>query len=272
MTAAPPHTGGHAILRFAYSTINWGKDCDLSEAASEIAAAGWRAVELYDHSLDLLGTPASVRRRLGGLEVATVFGHVAEPFHTRPQVERHRRQIEFAAEVGAAAYGLVGGQRRRQRAPLPEEYGDLATLLEEIAVEAERVGVDVAYHPHSGCTVETEAEIDRILNAAPHAKLCLDVSHVAVVGEDAVTQLQRYRDRISYVHLKDWRDGHFVGLGDGILAGQWPAILERLGGPGFGGWVVVEQSRSEVSPARSAQENAGFLARLGYPLAAPVEA
>jgi inosose dehydratase len=255
-------------LRFAYSTINWGKDTDLAETADQIAAAGWRAVELYDHSLDLLGTPASVRRRLGGLEVATVFGHVAEPFHTRAQVERHRRQIEFAGELGAAAYGLVGGQRRRQRAPLAEEYADLAGLLEEIAVDAAQVGVDIGYHPHSGCTVETEAEIDRVLELAPHAKLCLDVSHVAVVGEDAVTQLDRYRERISYVHLKDWRDGHFVGLGDGILGPQWPAILERLAEPGFSRWVVVEQSRSEVSPARSAQENAAFLARLGYPLAA----
>lgn len=257
-------------MRFAYSTINWGKDCDLAQAASEIAAAGWRAVELYDHSLDLLGTPASVRRRLGGLGVATVFGHVAEPFQTRAQLERHRRQIELAAELGAAAYGLVGGQRRRQRAPLPEEYADLAGLLEEIAGEAADLGVDVAYHPHSGCTVETEAEIDRVLDLAPRARLCLDVSHVAVVGEDAVTQLRKYRERISYVHLKDWREGHFVGLGDGILGPQWPAIMEQLAG--WDSWVVVEQSRSEVSPARSANDNAAFLSRLGYQLAAPVEA
>lgn len=257
-------------VRFAYSTINWGKDCDLGQVASQIAAAGWRAVELFDHSLDLLGTPASVRRRLAPLEVATVFGHVAAPFHTRAQVERHRRQIEFAAELGAAAYGLVGGQRLRQRAPSPEEYADLAGLLDEIAGYGAEAGVSVAYHPHTGCTVETEAEIDRVLELAPRAQLCLDVSHVAVVGEDPVRQLRQYRSRTSYVHLKDWRDGHFVGLGDGILAARWPEILEQL--TGFDGWVVVEQSRSEVSPERSANENAAFLAGLGYPVANLVEA
>ncbi|MGH2928817.1 MAG: sugar phosphate isomerase/epimerase family protein, partial [Solirubrobacteraceae bacterium] len=133
-------------MRFAYSTINWGKDCDMAQAAAEIAAAGWPAVELFGHSLDLLGTPASLRRRLAGLQVATVFGHVAEPFHTAAQLEVHRRQIEFAAELGAQAYGLVGGQRRRQRAPLPEEYADLAGLLEEIAGEAAQAGVEIAYH------------------------------------------------------------------------------------------------------------------------------
>lgn len=251
-------------LRFAYSTINWGADCDVSQAAAEIRDTGWGAVELFGHSLDLLGTPASLRRRLGGLEVATTFGHVRAPFRTPAQIEGHRRQLEFAAEVGAAAYGLVGGTRLRQRAPLAEEYADLAGLLEEISAYGAELGVDVAYHPHSGCTVETAEETDRVLERAPHARLCLDVSHVALVGEDAIEKLRHFRERISYIHLKDWADGHFVGLGEGILAGSWQAIMSEISGWGFAGWVVVEQSRSDVSPADSAGANASFLRQLGY--------
>jgi inosose dehydratase len=251
-------------LRFAYSTINWGADCDLTQAGAEIRDAGWRAVELFGHSLDLIGTPASIRRRLGGLEVATVFGHVRAPFHTAAQIEAHKRQLEFAAEAGAAAYGLVGGTRLRQRSPLAEEYADLARLLEEISLFGAEHGVDVAYHPHSGCTVETAEETDRVLDGAPHAKLCLDVSHVALVGEDAIAQLRHFRDRISYIHLKDWADGHFVGLGEGILSPSWKAIMSEIEGWAFEGWVVVEQSRSDVSPADSAAANARFLRQLGY--------
>lgn len=191
-------------MRFAYSTINWGADCDLEQAVSEIAAAGWRAVELFGHSLDLLGTPSSLRRRLGGLEVATLFGSVQQPFHTPAQVER----------------------------------------------------------PHTQCTIEVESELDRVLEQAPRLRVCLDTSHTWLVGEDPLTQLRKYRGRMSYVHLKDWRDGHFVGLGDGgVLGPRWPELLREL--EDFDGWVVVEQSRSEVSPARSARENAEFLTRLG---------
>ncbi|HEX4216365.1 MAG TPA: sugar phosphate isomerase/epimerase [Candidatus Dormibacteraeota bacterium] len=257
-------------LRFAYSTINWGADCDLTQAAAEIRESGWRAVELFGHSLDLVGTPASLRRRIGGLEVATLFGHVRAPFRTPAQIEGHRRQLEFAAEVGAAAYGLVGGTRLRQRTPLAGEYADLAALLEEISVYGAELGVDVAYHPHSGCTVETAEETDLVLGQAPHAKLCLDVSHVALAGENAVEQLRHFRERISYIHLKDWADGHFVGLGEGILTSSWPAIMSEISGSGFDGWVVVEQSRSDVSPADSASANAGFLRQLGYEPAATV--
>lgn len=258
-------------MRFAYSTINWGADCDLEEAVSEIAAAGWRAVELFGHSLDLLGTPSSLRRRLGGLEVATLFGSVQQPFHTPAQVDRLRRQVEYAAEVGAAAYGLIGGSRLRQHAPPPEEYADLAALLEEVAGHAAAVGVDIAYHPHTQCTIEVESELDRVLEQAPRLRVCLDTSHTWLVGEDPLTQLRKYRGRMSYVHLKDWRDGHFVGLGDGgVLGPRWPELLREL--EDFDGWAVVEQSRSEVSPARSARENAEFLTRLGQSPAASVTA
>jgi inosose dehydratase len=255
-------------VRFAYSTINWGADCDVAEAAAQIRAAGWRAVELFGHSLDLLGTPSSLRRRLDGLEVATLFGHVRAPFHTRAQVELHRRQLEWAAEAGAAAYGLVGGTRLRQRAPSGEEYADLAALLEEISADGDAMGVRVAYHPHTGCTVETGEEIERVLGHAPRARLCLDVSHVAVVGEDPVAQLRRFRDRVAYVHLKDWAGGHFVGLGDGILSRSWAAILEELATWDGDRWIVVEQSRSDESPAAAAEANAAFLRRLGHDVSA----
>ena len=66
-------------LRFAYSTINWGTRPDLATMFGEIAAAGWGAVELFDHSLDWLGTPEHLRRALGGLRVATGFGVVDVP-------------------------------------------------------------------------------------------------------------------------------------------------------------------------------------------------
>lgn len=251
------------MLKFAYSTINWGTDCDLAQAASEIREAGWSAVELYRHSLDWLGLPEDVHSRLSGLEVATVFGGVESPFLVPAQVTVHQRRIDHAAALGATDYGLVGGTRLRRRAPNAAEYRDLAALCEVLAVYGAAKGVAVGYHPHTGCTIETEREIDELLSAAPSAMLCLDVSHVALVDEDPVEQLRRYRSRISYVHVKDWARGHFVELGQGILADRWPAILDVLEEIEFPGWVVVEHSRSDESPAHSAVDNAAFLRRLG---------
>ena len=55
-----------------------------------------------------------------------------------------------------------------------------------------------------------------------------------------------------------------VELGQGTIGIDFAAILRELEEMRFRGWVVVEQSRSDVSPLASAQVNAAYLRRLGY--------
>ena len=74
-------------LRFAYSTINWGATCDLPAALAEIRESGWGAVELFGHTLDLLGTPASLTEQLEGLVPATLFSGIELPV-----TDHHREQ------------------------------------------------------------------------------------------------------------------------------------------------------------------------------------
>jgi len=257
VTAAPHR------LRFAYSTINWGETCDLAAASREIAAAGWSAVELFNHSLDWLGPAARVRETLGGVTAATLFGVVSVPTDA-VQLGKLKNHVALAAELGAEAIGLVGGNRLRQRPPTVPEIRDLAQLCEELAVYAAGLGVTVAYHPHVACTIETEAEIDLLLEQTETLTLCLDASHIALVDEDPVAHLRKYQARTGYIHLKDWARGAFIEMGRGTLGIDFAAILRELEAQRFDGWVVVEQSRSDVSPAESARVNAAYLRMLGY--------
>jgi sugar phosphate isomerase/epimerase len=150
------------MLRFAYSTINWGATCDLPQALAEIREAGWDAVELFGHSLDHLGSLESLTAALDGLAVATLFGSVALPTGVE-QRKTHQELIARAAELGAAAYGIVGGQRLRYRPPTDAEYAELSAFLEDLAVYGAARGVAVSYHPHTGCTVETADEAAQLL-------------------------------------------------------------------------------------------------------------
>ena len=253
------------VLRFAYSTINWGETPDMAAAFAEIRDAGWHAVELFNHSLDWLGSPERAREALGGIQVATGFGTVGIP-NDPTATEIQKRRIEHAAALGAENYGLVGGARLRQRPPSEAEEVDLAEVCEELAVHGAALGVAVAYHPRTACTVETAAEIDRLLARTQVLTLCLDASHIALVDEDPVAHLRTYRDRTSYVHLKDWARGAFIELGRGTIGIDTLSFLQELEGQSFPGWVVVEQSRSEVSPAQSAKVNADYVRGLGYEL------
>ncbi len=257
-------------LRFAYSTINWGTKGDLAAMCREIRDAGWVAVELFDHPLDWLGTPDTLRRTLGGLKVATFFGGLEVPVSAE-QINTHKRRMEYAALFGAEMYGLVGGTRLRWRPPNDDEYSNLAAACETLAEHGAALGIGIGYHPHTACTIETESEIDILLEKTAKTLLCLDVSHVALVDEDPVTQLAKYRSRTGYVHMKDWAKGKFVELGEGSIGIDFPAILAWMDAQRFEGWIVVENSRSDVSPAYSAQVNADYLRGLGYSLSVAEE-
>ena len=252
-------------LRFAYSTINWGTKPDLKTTFKEIRQAGWRALELFDHPLDWLGTPAHLEKLLGRLRAATFFGVIDVPASAE-QLTLHQRRMEYAALLGAEMYGLVGGGRLRTRPPTLEEYKNLAQACETLAKFGARLGLGLAYHPHVGCTIETEAEIDLLLNETKRTLLCLDASHIGLVGEDPVAHLRKYRSRTGYLHLKDWADGKFVEMGRGRIGLDFGAILKELEAQRFGGWVVVEQSRSDEAPGVSAKVNARYLRGLGYRL------
>lgn len=250
-------------LRFAYSTINWGTTPDLAATFAEIRQAGWSAVELFWQSLDWLGPASRLKEQLDGLSVATFFGVFRLPADAF-QLTRMKNEIAYAAELGAAHYGLIGGDRLRWRPPSNEEYDELARFCEELALFGSDLGVDVAYHPHVACTIETETEIDRLMNSTKALSLCLDVSHIALIGEDPLAHIAKYRDRTSYVHLKDWARGKFVEMGQGTLSIDFAAILRELDSVIFPGWVVVEQSRCDISPLHSAEVNAAYLRKLGY--------
>ncbi len=250
-------------LRFAYSTINWGATPDFAAAFVDIQEPGWRAVELFWHPLDWMGPVGRMAALLGDLRVATLFGAARFPLDPS-QAVRLKNQIDYAAQLGAAHFGLIGGDRLRWRPPTAEEEADLAGFCEDLAVYGAAIGVLVAYHPHVACTVETEAEIDRLLDATKVLTLCLDASHIALVGEDPLAHMRKYRERTGYIHLKDWARGKFVEMGQGSLGIDFAAILRELQETRFPGWVVVEQSRSDVSPLESAKVNAAYLRQLGY--------
>ena len=255
------------MLRFAYSTLNWGETYPLGDMFAEIHQAGWQAVEMFAQPLNWLGPTAHCRQRLeqANLTAATFFGSVSLPIDQQ-QLTVQQRRIDYAAELGAEAYGLVGGSRLRWRPPSADEYKDLARFCEDLAVYGVEKDVVVSYHPHVACTVETEEEIDKLMAQTQHLKLCLDVSHISLVEEDPLEHFEKYRDRIGYLHLKDWAKGKFVELGEGSLGINFPAFLKHLDEQRYPAWIVVEQSRSDVSPLHSAQVNANYLRGLNYSL------
>ena len=136
-------------FRLGYSIITWGGTPDLDQALGAIAGASWEGAEFTSTSLEWLGTPRHLRAVFDRYELPLVciFGGVNlanDPVH----IERQRRRIEFAGEMGCEVFCLLGASRVHQRLPTDDEFKRLADQAETFIDHAEPYGLQVAYHAH----------------------------------------------------------------------------------------------------------------------------
>jgi inosose dehydratase len=152
------------------------------------------------------------------------------------------------------------------------------------AVLAE-TGLRTVFHHHCAGYVETQHEINMLLELTDPRTIGLvfDTGHYTYGsgGADAVEALDRFRERIWYIHLKDchpgvaaqarlegWdyfealQHGVFCELGKGSV--DFPRVLSRLAEWNYQGWMLVEQDvlPGMGSPKESARRNREYLASI----------
>ena len=153
----------------------------------------------------------------------------------------------------------------------------------------EETGLTTVFHHHCAGFVETPDEITRFLELTDPelVGLVFDTGHYLYGSgknqpEVVSAGLERFRDRINYVHLKDvnpalaakarlegWdykralERGIFCELGQGCI--DFGGVLEKLEHLSYGGWLTVEQDMLPGlgTPKESATRNRKFLSGLG---------
>jgi inosose dehydratase len=87
----------------------------------------------------------------------------------------------------------------------PDQWQNLVTGTDELArFIFDRHGVRLVFHPHVDTHVDTQDRIERFLaDTDPEfVNLCLDTGHIAYCEGDNIEIVQKYPERITYVHLK----------------------------------------------------------------------
>ncbi len=177
----------------------------LGKCLEEVCAAGYEGIEISGEKA-LLGSPAKLLKltRDSGLQISAYASDVSyNPW--LPNTKAYQADMRYASELGAKIMMICGGfnyyGRRNQYSADYDLFGrNMATAL----AFAHHLGLEIAFHPHRGCIVETAAETALLMKRVPKLKLCVDTAHLEASGDNAVKFIRRFGKGIIYTHIKDY--------------------------------------------------------------------
>ena len=191
------------------SQVPWTRFLD------ELAQSKYQWVELGPHGY--LPTDSDVLRaeiEKRGLRVSGggVFGglHVANKFDA--DLAEARKVSSLVSQVGGKyliylpdGYTDLDGNIVAETELTDDQWKLLTSRMNEVGkVVFEEYGVSLVFHPHADSHVGTDAEIDRLMNHTDgrYVNLCLDTGHVSYCGGDNLALIEKFAERVRYVHLK----------------------------------------------------------------------
>jgi inosose dehydratase len=271
------------MVRIGINPLTWtnddlpelGEQNSLETCLAEAKLAGYDGVELgrkFPREADTLG-PILKKHGLSlvsGWYSARLLERSAE--EEIRAMESHQKLLStlgVKAMVFAEVSRCVHGERtiplsRRPRMA-EKEWNPFCERLDAVARHLEEQGMKMAYHHHMGTVIESEEEVDRMMDSTGLVGLLLDTGHLTFAGGDPLRALKRHASRIVHVHCKDIRreklaharkkDSSFLDAvlgdvfavpGDGSI--DFDPILKELANRKYSGWLVVE---ADQDPAKA---------------------
>lgn len=264
---APSRPAG---IRFGYAAITWGGND--RQAIDDVAALGFRGIQLRGSAVGEWGErPEELKGLLASRNltlVALSSGLMRiDPAFEAEDLATHVKHARFVRDVGGL-YLQVVDQRPRDRAAGAGDFTRMGRLLTELGRRTADLGVALGLHNHMGNLSQAPDEVARVLDAADprFVRLELDTAHYAQAGGDPAAAVERYGNRLLFLHVKDLESPipgrpadsyRFVELGRGKV--DFPAFFAALGRVRFEGWAIVELDR--VPEAGRTPKDSGEIAR-----------
>ena len=263
-------------VQLAVAPIAWsnsdlpelGGDTSLDTCLRESREAGFTGTETgvkYPMDPEVLGP----KLKSYGLQLASGWFSgtlrecsVDQEFENLQEMLRTFKALEAPVLVYAETSGSIQSRKEiplNQRPVMPDsEFPEYGEKLTEVASRMADYGVPMVYHHHMGTVIETEREIDLLMeNTGPSVGLLIDTGHLTFAGGNVEATTRRYGSRVKHVHCKDIRrevfemvseenmsfldavlEGVFTVPGDGFIDfGSFAQVLAEIG---YSGWIVVE--------------------------------
>ena len=271
------------MVRIGINPLTWtnddlpelGEKNSLETCLKEAKQAGYEGVELgrkfprdaavlgpilKDHKLDLVSGWYSARllERSVEDEIQAMQAHAA-------LLRSLGAKVMVFCEVSRCVHGDRKVPLSKRPKLAEKEWKQFCERLDRIADHLQKQGLKMAYHHHMGTVIQSEDEVDRMMDGTSKVGLLLDSGHLTFAGGDPLRALERHAKRIVHVHCKDIRRDKlaharkqdmsfldsvlgdvFAVPGDGSI--DFDPILRALAGHGYAGWLVVE---ADQDPAKA---------------------
>lgn len=262
----------------------------------ELAAAGYRYLELGPWGYlptETEALRAELDKRALSLVATTLIGDLTDDAASDELLRtvgmmaplQHALGANYVVLIAAMYTDLFSGKSLREPELTPAEWDRLIYNTERIARRVTEHGFKLVFHPHAETHVETEAQIERLLNETDPAlvNLCLDTGHHRYCDGDPVSFLRRHAGRTPYLHLKscdlrvrDQVRASGLSFAEGVRLGvmcepakgdvNFIALRDLLREIGFSGYAIVEQDMYPApfdQPFPIAKRTRDFLREIG---------
>jgi inosose dehydratase len=241
-------------IRFGYAAITWGNE--ERQAIDDISAVGFRGIQFRANAVTDF-KPAELKDLLAQHKltfVALSSGEVSLDEPEAEQITKHVANAQFVKDSGGLYLQILDKLTSYDRSVTPDQCKRLGRLLTELGKRTADIGIPLGYHNHLNTLSQSPANLDLILeNSDPkYVGLELDTAHLVAGGGDPAKAIEKYHERLLFVHLKDVHDipadtpkarypFEFVELGRGRV--DFPSVFAALDKVKFHGWAVVELDR-----------------------------
>jgi inosose dehydratase len=268
-----PITPAPSEIHFGYAAITWGGND--RQAIEDVAAVGFRGIQLRSNSIAEFGSPAAVRDLLSQHDLKFVALSSGDLLSDSPvakkSISEHAAHAKFLHDAGGL-YLQILDKRPKDRAATPADFKQLGKALTELGKRTADLGIPLGYHNHMGSLGERPEELDQVMGLSDprYVKLELDIAHYFQGGGDPVKAVEKFSDRLLFMHIKDverlpegkdpQHSYRWVELGHGLV--DVPAVFDALRKVNFRGWAVVELDGvpdNAHSPKEAAAANKQYL-------------
>lgn len=262
--------------KYGHTLLTWDVFAhpeNIEQGIWDIANLGFAGTETGGGLFDWWeqNRPGQLKRILkeAGIPMVTLFhsGDWFDPGLENQLLEQARRWSAEIKEMGGEMLMLVPGRRREEPPVGLDDFKRMADTMTKCGEAAHAAGIDATMHPHWGTAAETRLEIELLLSLLDPkiVGFAPDTGQIAKGGADPMPVVERWADRVRYVHMKDlspeWEEMRKAGvplrspegyaeMGQGVIGFErLVPILDRVN---YSGWLMAELDEAKLPGGESA--------------------